>query len=96
MKYPWDYLKTSSKYDISYPNMIFVNFILSFCEKVLTLRPLNSKQMARQHRTILGTSNIQGLKSFEGMLCAPISSRATYLTSGYCRHVCFSSATDIS
>jgi len=84
-------MKTTVRYNISYLNAGLEHLILWICKKVLTLRPLNSKQMARQHRNILGTSNIHGLKSFEGMLCAPISSCATYLTSGYCRHVCFSS-----
>ena len=74
----------------------FENKFWWICEKVLTLRPQNLKQMARQHCNILINKRIQGLNGFErnAYVQLPSTSGTSYRRT--VRPFCFSNPTDIS
>ena len=84
------------RYDIQYFLSPRENLFLWICEKVLILRPIKTKQMARQHCNILISKGIQSLKSFErnAYVQLPSTLGTSYLRT--VRPFCFSNPTDIS
>nr|DAP66949.1 MAG TPA: hypothetical protein [Caudoviricetes sp.] len=61
-----------------------------------TLRPIKTKQMARQHYNILIIKGIQSLKGFERNAYVLMPSATCTSYCGAVRPVCFSNPTDIS